>query len=184
MLKNISEVFALKEVALENIDLLPEYGEKVVYFVTAAQEESKKILYIGFTTNLRRKLKKHSRKLEFQFLNRIGYQINISWIVLPDGISQKEGQAVEMCYKRALEPKLNDAQNSFFTIQFEEARKQFEDWEQGRYEYLKKQIENWQQGGDDKDTIIKKIWEVCKEPFGDKRLNSVGAQVPKKCVSD
>jgi hypothetical protein len=104
--------------------------------------------------------------------------------VLPDGISQKEGQAVEMCYKRALEPKLNDAQNSFFTIQFEEARKQFEDWEQGRYEYLKKQIENWQQGGDDKDTIIKKIWEVCKEPFEDKRLNSVGAQVPKKCVSD
>jgi hypothetical protein len=174
MLKDISEVFSVKEVALENIDLLPEYAEKVIYFVTAAQGESKNFLYIGFTTNLRRKFKRHNRKVEFEFLNKIGYQINISWVVLPNGISEREGQAVEMCYKRALEPKLNDAQNSFFKIQFEESRKQFEDREQRRYEYLKKQVEKWEQSGHDKGTIIKKIWEVCKEPFGDKHLNSVG----------
>jgi len=174
MLKDISEVFSVKEVALENIDLLPEYAEKVIYFVTAAQGESKNFLYIGFTTNLRRKFKRHNRKVKFEFLNKIGYQINISWVVLPNGISEREGQAVEMCYKRALEPKLNDDQNSFFKIQFEESRKQFEDREQRRYEYLKKQVENWEQIGDDKGTIIKKIWEVCKEPFGDKHLNSVG----------
>jgi hypothetical protein len=33
MLNNISEIFSLEEVALENIDLLPE-GKKVIYFVT------------------------------------------------------------------------------------------------------------------------------------------------------
>ena len=175
MLKDISEVFSVKEVALENIDLLPEYAEKVIYFVTAAQGESKNFLYIGFTTNLKRKFKRHNRKVEFEFLNRIGYQINISWVVLPNGISEREGQAVEMCYKRALEPKLNDEQNSFFKIQFEESKKQFENREQRRYEYLKKQIENWEQTGDDKDTIVKKIWELCKEPFGDKRLSFVSS---------
>jgi hypothetical protein len=175
MLKDISEVFSVKEVALENIDLLPEYAEKVIYFVTAAQGESKNFLYIGFTTNLKRKFKRHNRKVEFEFLNKIGYQINISWVVLPNGISEREGQAVEMCYKRALEPKLNDEQNSFFKIQFEESKKQFENREQRRYEYLKKQIENWEQTGDDKDTIVKKIWELCKEPFGDKRLSFVSS---------
>jgi hypothetical protein len=120
--------------------------------------------------NLRKKFKNHHRKIEFEFLNRIGYQINISWIVLPDGISEKEGQAVQMCYIRAFEPKLNDDQNSIATVQAEELKKQFENWEQWRYEYLKKQIENWEQSGEDKDTIIKKIWEVCKEPFDDKHL--------------
>ena len=175
MLKDISEVFSVKEVALENIDLLPEYAEKVIYFVTAAQGESKNFLYIGFTTNLKRKFKRHNRKVEFEFINKIGYQINISWVVLPNGISEREGQAVEMCYKRALEPKLNDEQNSFFKIQFEESKKQFENREQRRYEYLKKQIENWEQTGDDKDTIVKKIWELCKEPFGDKRLSFVSS---------
>jgi len=165
MLNNISEVFSVKEVALENIGLLPECGEKVIYFVTAMQGESKNFLYIGFTTNLRRKFKAHNRKVEFEFLNKIGYQINISWVVLPNGIREKEAQAVEMCYKRALELKLNDEQNSFFKIQFEEAKKQFEDREQRRYEYLKKQIEKWERSGDNKDTIIKKIWELCKEPL-------------------
>jgi len=170
MLNNMSEVFSCEEVALENTHLLPEYGKKVIYFVTTMQGESKTFLYIGFTINLRRKFKHHHRKLEFEFLNRIGYQINISWIVFPDGIREKEGQAVQMCYIRAFEPKLNDDHNSFATVQAEELKKQFENWEQRRYEYLKKEIENWEQSGDDKDTIIKKIWEVCKEPFNDKHL--------------
>jgi predicted GIY-YIG superfamily endonuclease len=174
MLKDINEVFAVKEVALENINLLPECGQKVIYFVTAIQGETKIFLYIGFTINLSRKFKQHKRKIEFEFLSRIGYQINISWVVLPEGTREKEGQAIEMCYRRTFQPKLNGEQNSLAAVQAEESKKQFENREQQRYEYLKKQIENWEQSGEDKDTIIKKIWEVCKEPFGDKRLNSVG----------
>jgi hypothetical protein len=73
MLNNMSEVFSLEEVALQNTHLLPEYGKKVIYFVTAMQGESKTFLYIGFTINLRRKFKNHHRKIEFKFLNRIGY---------------------------------------------------------------------------------------------------------------
>jgi len=173
MLNNMSEVFSLEEVALQDTYLLPEYGKKVIYFVTAMQGESKTFLYIGFTINLRKKFKNHHRKIEFEFLNRIGYQINISWIVLPNGIREKEGHVVQRCYIQAFEPKLNEDQNSIATVQAEELKKQFENWEQGRYEYLKKQIENWEQRGDDKDTIIKKIWEVCKQPFDDKHLNFV-----------
>jgi len=142
MLKDINQVFAVKELALENMDLLPETPEKVIYVVTATQEKSKNFFYIGFTSNLRKKFKKHNREVEFEFLKKIGYQINIFWVVLPKGITQREAQAVEMCYKRALEPKLNDEQNSLFKIQAEESKKQFENWEQWRYEYLKKQIEN------------------------------------------
>lgn len=74
------------------------------------------------------------------------------------------------CYIQAFEPKLNEDQNSIATVQAEELKKQFKNWEQGRYEYLKKQIEKWEQSGEDKDTIIKKIWEVCKQPFDDKHL--------------
>jgi len=182
MLNNMSEVFSCEEVAFENTHLLPEYGKKVIYFVTAMQGESKTFLYIGFTINLRRKFKNHHRKIEFEFLNRIGYQVKISWIVFPDGIREKEGQAVQMCYIRAFEPKLNDDHNSFATVQAEELKKQFENWEQGRYEYLKKQIENWEQSGDDKDTIIKKIWEVCKEPFDDKNLTLSPGKLQKTAV--
>jgi len=170
MLNNMSEVFSLEEVALQDIYLLPEYGKKVIYFVTAMQGESKTFLYIGFTINLRKKFKNHHRRIEFEFLNRIGYQINISWIVLPNAIREKEGHVVRRCYIQAFEPKLNEEQNSIATVQAEELRKQFKNWEQGRYEYLKKQIENWEQSGDDKDTMIKKIWEVCKQPFDDKHL--------------
>jgi hypothetical protein len=170
MLNNMSEVFSLEEVALQDTYLLPEYGKKVIYFVTAMQGESKTFLYIGFTINLRKKFKSHHRKIEFEFLNRIGYQINISWIVLPNGIREKEGQVVQKCYIQAFEPKLNEEQNSIATVQAEELKKQFENWEQRRYKYLKKQIENWEQSEDDKDTIIKKIWEVCKQPFDDKHL--------------
>jgi hypothetical protein len=157
MLNNMSEVFSLEEVALNDTYLLPEYGKKVIYFVTAMQGESKTFLYIGFTINLKRKFKSHHRKIEFEFLNRIGYQVNISWIVLPNEIREKEGHVVQRCYIQAFEPKLNEDQNCIATVQAEELKKQLENWEQGRYEYLKKQIENWEQSGDDKDTIIKKI---------------------------
>ncbi len=163
MLNNMSEVFSLKEVALENTHLLPEHKEKVIYFVTAMQGESKTFLYIGFTMNLRTNFKNHHRRIEFEFLNRIGYQINISWIVLPDRTSHKEGQAVQMCYIRAFKPKLNDDHNSFARVQAEELKKHIETRQQGRYEYLKKQIENWQQSGDDQNTVIRKIWEAGKE---------------------
>jgi predicted GIY-YIG superfamily endonuclease len=173
MLKDISEVFAVKEVALQNIDSLPECGQKVIYFVTAVQGETKIFLYIGFTINLSRKLKQHKRKIEFEFLSRIGYQINIAWVVLPEGTREKEGQAIEMCYRRTFQPKLNGEQNSLAAVQAEESKKQFENREQQRYEYLKKQIENWEQNGEEKDTIIKKIWELCRESFDDKRLNSL-----------
>jgi hypothetical protein len=173
MLNNMSEVFSLEEVPLKNTHLLPEYGKKVIYFVTAMQGESKTFLYIGFTINLRRKFKNNHRKIEFEFLNRIGYQIKISWVALPNGIREKEGQVVQRCYIQAFEPKLNEDQNSIVRVQAEEGKKQFENREQRRYEYLKKQIENWEQSGDDKDTIIKKIWEVCKQPFDDKHLNFV-----------
>jgi len=182
MLNNMSEVFSLEEVALENTHLLPEHGKKVIYFVTAMQGENKTFLYIGFTINLRRKFKNHHRKIEFEFLNRIGYQINISWIVLPNAIREKEGHVVQRCYIQAFEPKLNDDQNSFATVQAEELKKQFENWEQRRYEYLKKEIENWEQSGDDKDTIIKKIWEVCKEPFEDKNLTLSSCKPQKTTV--
>ena len=173
MLNNMSEVFSLEEVALQNTHLLPEYGKKVIYFVTTMQGESKTFLYIGFTTNLRKKFRNHHRKIEFEFLNRVGYQINVSWIVFPYGTSQKEGHSVQMCYIRAFKPKLNDDQNSLATVQAEELKKYIETREQRRYEYLKKEIENWEQSGYDKDTIIKKIWEVCKQPFDDKHLNFV-----------
>jgi hypothetical protein len=70
MLKDISQVFAVKEVALEDMDVLPETPEKVIYFVTATQEKSKNFFYIGFTSNLRKKFKKHNREVEFEFLKK------------------------------------------------------------------------------------------------------------------
>jgi hypothetical protein len=151
-----------EEMALGNSHLLPE-KKKVVYFVTTVQGESKKIIYIGFTPNLRRKFKNHKRIMEFEFLNRMGYQINISWIVLPDRMREKEGQVIQMCYIRAFEPKLNIHQNTLAAVQVEESKKRIENLEQCKYEYLKKQVENWEQSGDDKDTIIKKIWEAGRE---------------------
>ena len=158
-----SQIFtALEETALGNSHLLPE-RKKVVYFVTAMQGESKKIIYVGFTPNLRRKFKAHNRKMEFEFLDRMGYQINISWIVLPEGTREKEGQVIQMCYIRAFEPKLNTHQNTLAAVQVEESKKRIENLEQCKYEYLKKQVENWEQSGDDKDTIIKKIWEAGRE---------------------
>jgi hypothetical protein len=151
-----------EEMALGNSHLLPE-KKKVVYFVTATQGESKKIIYVGFTPNLRKKFKDHKRIMEFEFLDRMGYQINISWIVLPDRMREKEGQVIQMCYIRAFEPKLNIHQNTFAAVQVEELKKRIENLEECKYEFLKKQIENWEQTGDDKDTIIKKIWEAGRE---------------------
>jgi len=158
-----SQIFTVfEEMALGNSYLLPE-KKKVVYFVTAVQGESKKIIYVGFTPNLRKKFKDHKRKMEFEFLDRMGYQINISWIVLPDRMREKEGQVIQMCYIRAFEPKLNIHQNTLAAVQVEESKKRIENLEQCKYEYLKKQVENWEQSGDDKDTIIKKIWEAGRE---------------------
>ena len=158
-----SQIFTvLEEMALGNSHLLPE-KKKVVYFVTAMQGESKKIIYVGFTPNLRRKFKDNKRIMEFEFLDRMGYPINISWIVLPDRMREKEGQVIQMCYIRAFEPKLNIHQNTFAAVQVEESTKRIENLEQCKYESLKKQVENWEQSGDDKDTIIKKIWEAGRE---------------------
>jgi hypothetical protein len=158
-----SQIFtAFEEMALGNSYLLPDQ-KKVVYFVTAMQGESKKIIYVGFTPNLRKKFKDHKRIMEFEFLDRMGYQINISWIVLPDRMREKEGQVIQMCYIRAFEPKLNIHQNTFAAVQVEESKKRIENLEQCKYESLKKQVENWEQSGDDKDTIIKKIWEAGRE---------------------
>ena len=90
-----SQIFtAFEEMALGNSHLLPD-RKKVVYFVTAMQGESKKIIYVGFTPNLRKKFKDHKRKMEFEFLDRMGYQINISWMVLPEGTREKQGQVFE-----------------------------------------------------------------------------------------
>jgi hypothetical protein len=100
--------------------------------------------------------------------------------VFPDKTSQKKLQAIQTSYVQIFEPKLNDDQNTFATVQVEEKKKQFENWEQRRYEYLKKQIENWEQSGDDKDIIIKKIWEVCKQPFNDKQHLILPPYKPEK----
>jgi hypothetical protein len=163
MSNNANETFYLQEVTLANSYWLPEDKKRVVYFVTALQGENKKIIFIGFTQNLSEKFKNHKRKLEFEFLDRMGYQINISWIVLPDGTREKEGYAVQRCYIRAFEPKLNDDQNTIPMLQAEESKRAKENWEQGQYGYLDKQIENWQQTGDDQDTVIRKMWEAIKE---------------------
>jgi hypothetical protein len=127
------------------------------------QGESKKIIYIGFTSNLRRKFKDHNRKMEFEFLDRMGYQINISWIVLPEGTRDKQAQVIQAYYVRAFEPKLNIHQNTFAAVQVEQLKKGIENLEQCKYDFLKKQVESWEQSGEDKDTIIKKIWEAARE---------------------
>ena len=158
-----SQIFtAFEEMALGNSHLLPK-KKKVIYFVTATQGESKKIIYVGFTPNLRKKFKAHNRKMEFEFLDKMGYQINISWIVLPDKMREKEGQVIQMCYIRAFEPKLNIHQNTLAAVQAEESKKRIENLELFKYDSLKKQVENWEQSGEDKDTIIKKIWEAGRE---------------------
>jgi hypothetical protein len=66
MSNNTNEAFRLEEVTLSNSRLLPD-DKKAIYFVTAMQGESKKIIFIGFAQNLRRKLATHKRKLEFEF---------------------------------------------------------------------------------------------------------------------
>ena len=143
MSNNANEAFYLQEVTLHHSYLLPENTKWVVYFVTALQGENKNIIFIGFTQNLSQKFKNHKRKLEFEFLDRMGYQINISWVVLPDGTLEREGYAVLRCYIRAFEPKLNDERNTIAMLLAEESKKTKENWEQGQYGYLDKQIENW-----------------------------------------
>jgi hypothetical protein len=179
MLKKTSEVLFIEEIAWENSHLLAE-TRQVIYFVTALQGENKKIVYIGLTQNLRKKFTNHKRKIEFEFLSRMGYQVNIFGIVLPDGISHREAQSVQAFYLRVFSPKLNDDYNTFPVIQVEQIKEQVDNleanesgyiktqiknWEQNRCrdEGLKKQIENLELSGDEKDATINKIWEVGKE---------------------
>jgi hypothetical protein len=180
MLNTTSEVYSLEEMAWENSHLLPEDRRKIIYFVTAMQGENKKIVYVRLAHNLSKRLMNHHRKIEFEFLNRMGYQINIFGIVLPDGVSEREAQSVHVFYKRVFQPKLNDDYNSFVVIQAEHIKEQIDTceqnqngyfkthikkWEQNRcrYEGLKKQIENCEQSGDEKEAVINKIWEAGKE---------------------
>jgi hypothetical protein len=165
MLNNTDEAFRLEKLALNNSHLLPDENKKAIYFVTLIEGETKKIIFVGFTENLRRNFENHKRKIEFEFLTRMGYQINISWIVLPEGTSHEEGHAAQMCYIWVFESKLNENQNSFVSLQAEEAKKQSKNSEQRQYGYLDKKVENWQQSGDDQETVIKKIWEAIKERF-------------------
>jgi hypothetical protein len=176
MLNIASEVFSVEKVTLQNIYLLPEDRKPIVYFVMLTQGGYKNIIYVRFTHCLRQKWINHRRKIEFEFLNRIGYQINIFGIVLPE-ITNVEGQAVLALYRKILQPKLNRDRNSFAVIQAEQIKKQIKMLEenecenykkliksspQDRYEDLKKQIEIWEQNGDDKSTIIDKIWTACQ----------------------
>jgi hypothetical protein len=163
MSNNANEAFYLQEVTLHNSYLLPEKKRWVVYFVTALQGENKEIIFIGFTHNLCEKFKNHKRKLEFEFLERMGYQIKISWIVFPEGTCEREGYAVLRCYTRVFEPKLNDDRNTIAALLAEETKKAQEKWEQEQYQYVDKQIENSQQTGDNQEIVIKKIWEAIKE---------------------
>jgi hypothetical protein len=163
MSNNTNGTFRLEEVALSNSHFLPDDNQKAIYFVTVMQGGSKKIIFIGFAQNLRKKFATHKRKLEFDFLDRMGYQINISWLLFPDGTHEREEYAVQRCYIRAFEPKLNEDQNSIPMLQAEESKKQQEIREQSQYHHLEKQIENWQKNGDEQNTIIQKIWEVAKE---------------------
>jgi len=165
MSNNINENFRLEKLGLSNSHLLPNDNIKAIYFVTVIEGETKKIIFVGFTENLRRNFENHKRKIEFEFLTRMGYQINIFWIVLPQGTSHEEGHAAQMCYIRVFESKLNENQNSFVSLQAEEAKKQSKNFEQRQYGYLDKKVEKWQQNGDDQETVIKKIWEAIKERF-------------------
>jgi hypothetical protein len=165
MSNNTNETLHLEKLALSNSHLLPDENRKAIYFVTVMEGESKKIIFVGFTENLRRNFENHKRKIEFEFLTRMGYQINIFWIVLPEGTSHEEGHAAQMCYIRVFESKLNENQNSFVSLQAEEAKKQSKSSEQRQYGYLDKKVEKWQQNGDDQETVIKKIWEAIKERF-------------------
>jgi len=165
MSNNTNETLHLEKLALSNSHLLPDENRKAIYFVTVMEGESKKIIFVGFTENLRRNFENHKRKIEFEFLTRMGYQINIFWIVLPEGTSHEEGHAAQMCYIRVFESKLNENQNSFVSLQAEEAKKQSKNSEQRQYGYLDKKVEKWQQNGDNQETVIKKIWEAIKERF-------------------
>jgi hypothetical protein len=165
MSNRTNENFRLEKLALSNSHLLPDENKKAIYFVTVMEGENKKIIFVGFTENLRRNFENHKRKIEFEFLTRMGYQINIFWIVLPQGTSHEEGHAAQMCYISVFESKLNENQNSFVSLQAEEAKKQSKNSEQRQYGYLDKKVEKWQQNGDDQETLIKKIWEAIKERF-------------------
>ena len=112
MSNNTNETFQIEELALSNRHLLPNENKKAIYFVTVMQGETKKIIYVGFTENLRKNFASHKRRMEFEFLTRLEYQISIFWIVLPEETSHEEGHAAQRCYIRTFEPKLNDNYNT------------------------------------------------------------------------
>jgi hypothetical protein len=163
MLNSANEALSIQEVTLKNSHLLPEAQQSRIYFVTAMQGQNKQIIFIGFAKNLRKKIAVHKRRMDFEFLDRMGYQINISWIVLPDGMNDKQENAVQRFYIRVFKPKLNCDHNTIATLEVEEIRRRNESWERNQYGYLDKEIEDWQQSGDDQETLIKKIWEAGKE---------------------
>jgi predicted GIY-YIG superfamily endonuclease len=75
MLNTTSEVYSLEEMAGGNSHLLPEDRRKIIYFVTAMQGGNKKIVYVGLAHNLSKRLMNHHRKIEFEFLNRMGIRL-------------------------------------------------------------------------------------------------------------
>ena len=70
MSNNTNETFRLEKMALNNSHLLPDENKKAIYFVTLIEGETKKIIFVGFTENLRRNFENHKRKIEFEFLTR------------------------------------------------------------------------------------------------------------------
>jgi hypothetical protein len=64
----------------------------------------------------------------------MGYQINISWMVLPEGTREKQGQVIQAYYVRVFEPKLNIHQNTLAAVQVEESKKRIENLEQCKYD--------------------------------------------------
>src|SRR4028119_645761 len=132
MSNNTNEIFQIEELALSNSHLLPNDNKKAIYFVTVMQGETKKIIYVGFTENLRKNFASHKRRMEFEFLTRMEYQISIFWIVLPEGTSHEEGHAAQRCYIRTFRSELNENQNTFCSLQAEESRKQYKNCEQSQ----------------------------------------------------
>jgi hypothetical protein len=72
MSNNTNENFRLEKLALTNSHLLPDENKKAIYFVTVMEGETKKIIFVGFTENLSRNFANHKRKIELEFLMRMG----------------------------------------------------------------------------------------------------------------
>jgi len=142
MLQHKNDVFSLQEVMLENKHLLPD--ARGIYFVTIMKGEAKEIILIGSVKSLKEKWKKHFRKIELDFLNRLGFRVCISWVLVPTDVTSKELQETTGFYIKAFQPILNSSLTISITVE---------------HELIKKRIEYWQEQGDDKSTIVNRIWE-------------------------